>query len=93
MTIIIQNGITINRWSNAVNIIIEKDRGAPLITRLRIIHLFEADLNLFLKLQWGSRLVKHAVKHNLFNDRQHGSVPKRTSMDPVLLTQLTTDLC
>jgi hypothetical protein len=87
-------------WNNhqqmeqAVNIMIEKDPGAPLITRLRIIHPFEADLNLFLKLQWGSRLVKHAVKHNnLLNDGQHGSVPKRTSMDPVLLTQLTTDLC
>ena len=56
-------------------------------------HLFEADFNLFLKLQWGSRLVKRAVKHDLLNTGQHGSVPKRTAMDPIMLTQLTSDLC
>jgi hypothetical protein len=70
-----------------------KDAGVPRINRLRIIHLFEADFNLFLKLQWGSRLVKQAVKHDLLNDGQHGSIPERICMDPVMLTQLTTDLC
>lgn len=40
---------------------IKKDAGQPKIHRLRIIHLFEADYNFFLKLQWGHRLVRHAV--------------------------------
>jgi hypothetical protein len=44
MNVAIQSGITIPRWSNAVNVLIEKDQGKPRINRLRIIHLFEADL-------------------------------------------------
>ena len=91
--VIINKGITMTRWCNAVNIMIEKDVGAPRITRLRIIHLFEADFNFFLKLIGGSRLVKRAVHLDLLNNGQHGLVPQRTAMDPIMLTQLTTDLC
>ena len=60
MNIAIQSGTSIPRWSNAINVMIEKDQGQPKINRLRIIHLFEADLNFFLKLQWGHRLVSRA---------------------------------
>ena len=70
---------------------IEKDVGLPPIHRLRIIHLFEADYNFFLKLQWGHRLVHQAVSLDLLHDSQHGSIPRRTAMDPILLTQLTSD--
>lgn len=44
---------------------------------------------------WGSRLVRRSVKLQLLlsNDGQHGSVPGRTTMDPVMLNELTTDLC
>ena len=38
----------------------EKDPGRPHINRLRIIHLFEADFNYVLTLQWGHRLVRRA---------------------------------
>ena len=90
----VQSGLTLRRWCNAVNILIEKDSGQqPKITRLRIIHLFEADFNLFLKLIWGSRLVKRAVSLNLLNNGQHGSIPRSKATDPIMLTQLTTDLC
>jgi hypothetical protein len=93
MHITVKSGLTLRRWCNAVNILIEKDPGQPKITRLRIIHLFEADFNLFLKMIWGSRLVKRAVKLKLLNDGQHGSIPQRKATDPIMLTQLTTDLC
>ena len=72
---------------------IEKDAGKPCIHRLRIIHLFEADYNFFLKLQWGHRLVRQAVSLDLLHTSQHGSTPGRTAMDPIMLTQLTSDLC
>ena len=55
--IAISRGIAVPRWSQAVNVLIKKDKGQPRINLLRIIHLFEADYNLFLKLMWGSRLV------------------------------------
>jgi hypothetical protein len=93
MNIAIHHGRALDRWSNSVTVMLEKNTGAPRINRLRIIHLFEANFNLFLKLQWGSRLVKHAVtKHDLLNNGQHGLIPERVSMDPVMVTQLTTDL-
>ena len=91
--IAISRGIAIPRWSQAVNVMIEKDKGQPRINRLRIIDLFEADYNLFLKVTWGSRLVRRALNMDLLNDGQHGSVPGRTTMDPIMLNQLTTDLC
>jgi hypothetical protein len=93
LNIVIKKGLMIHRWCNAVTVMIEKDPGSPRLNRLQIIHLFEADFNLFLKRQWGSRLVKRAVKHDLLNTGQHGSVPKRTAMDPIMLTQLTPDQC
>jgi hypothetical protein len=93
INITLEHGLTLRRWCNAVNIMIEKDIGHPKLTRLRIIHLFEADLTFFLKLQWGSRLVRRADKQHLLHEGQHGSAPRRTAMDPIMLTQLTTDLC
>jgi hypothetical protein len=38
------------RWCTSVTVMIEKDPGNPRIERLRVIHLFEADYNLSLKL-------------------------------------------
>ncbi|KAI2511189.1 hypothetical protein MHU86_3154 [Fragilaria crotonensis] len=93
LNIAISRGISIPRWCQAVNVLIEKDHGQPRINRLRIIHLFEADYNLFLKIMWGSRLVQRAVHMDLLNPGQHGSVPGRTTMDPIMLNQLTTDMC
>lgn len=93
MNIVVSRGIAIPRWCKATNVMIEKDIGKPYIHRLRIVHLFEADFNFFLKLQWGHRLVRQAVSLNLLHDSQHGSIPRRTAMDPIMLTQLTSDLC
>jgi hypothetical protein len=73
MSIVVAQGIAIPRWCNATNVMIEKDPGKPCIHRLRIIHLFEADYNSFLKLQCGHRLVRHAMSLDLLHDSQHGS--------------------
>lgn len=75
MNLTIQRGISVAQWCKATNVLLEKDPGTPCINRLRIIHLFEADFNLFLKIVWGSRLVKKAVSMDLLNSGQHGSVP------------------
>jgi len=72
---------------------LEKDAGNPCIHRLRIIHLFEADFNLYMKMQWRKQLVRRASKHMLLNAGRFGSVPNRTSLEPILLTQLTNDNC
>jgi hypothetical protein len=93
MNIAIETGISIPRWSQAVNVLIEKDKGRPRINRLRIVHLFEADFNFFLKLQWGHRLVRRALSLDILHNGQHGSIPGRMALDPIMLTQLSSDLC
>ena len=85
--------ISIPRWSQVVNVLIEKDVGQPRINRLRIVHLFKADFNFFLKLQWGPRLVCGALSLNLLHNGQHGSIPGRTALDSIMLTQLSSDPC
>jgi hypothetical protein len=93
LNISIGSGISIPRWSQAVNVLIEKDAGRPRINGLRIVHLFEADFNFLLKLQWGHRLVCQALLMDLLHKGQHGSIPGRMALDPIILTQLSSDLC
>jgi hypothetical protein len=93
MNISIGSGISIPRWSQAFNVHIEKDAGQPRINRLRIVHLFEADFNFFLKLQWGNRLVRRALSLDLPHNGQHGCIPGRMALDPIMLTQLSSNLC
>ena len=38
-------------------------------------------------------LIRHAKKYRLIHPCQHGSVPGHTTMDPIMLTQATNDLC
>ena len=93
MYVAVKTGTSVSRWARATNVMLEKDAGNPCIHRLRIIHLFEADFNLYMKMQWGKRLVRRASKHTLLNTGQYGSVPNRTALEPILLTQLTNDNC
>jgi hypothetical protein len=76
MNIAIKNGIALDRWCKSVTVMIEKDTSVPAIHRLRIIHLYEADYNLFLKLQWELHLVRHNEKHHGLKDQQFGSRKK-----------------
>ncbi|KAI2488890.1 hypothetical protein MHU86_25944 [Fragilaria crotonensis] len=92
LNIALFHGLALPRWCKATNILLEKDPGRPCINRLRIIHLFEADFNFLLKLLWGSRLVRRALQYDLLHHGQFGSVPRKTTMDPIMLTQLTSDL-
>jgi hypothetical protein len=50
LNIPIKYGFATKRWCTSVTVMIEKDPGNPRIERLRVIHLFEADYNLSLKL-------------------------------------------
>ena len=93
LSIAISRGLSISRWQNAINIMLEKDPGRPTINRLRIIHLFEADFNFFLKIMWGYRLVHRAKDYNMINTGQYGSVPGKTAIELVMLNQISNDIC
>jgi hypothetical protein len=57
LNIPIKYGFAPKHWCTSVTVMIEKDPGNPRIERLRVIHPFEANYNLSLKLLWGKRLV------------------------------------
>lgn len=82
-------GISLTRWQNVVNSMIEKEPGNPKIHRLRVIHLYEADYNLILGIFWSRKIVPSAEKQRLFNISCYGGRPGLwAAVDPVLLEEL-----
>ena len=62
-------GESLHRWKHVQSSMLEKDPGKPNINRLRVIHLFEVDCNLLLK------ILKYQL--NLFNHIYHKNRKKR----------------
>jgi hypothetical protein len=83
-------GISLTRWQNVVNSMIEKEPGNRKIHRLRVIHLYEAHYNLLLLLRifWSRKLVQMAEKQRLFNRSCYGGRPGLSAVNPVLLEEL-----
>ena len=70
---------------------LQKDVGNPRIHRLRIIHIYEADYNLLLGVQW--RKAMHFAEDNrLLNEGLYGSRPGRAAQDPVLIETLQNEI-
>jgi hypothetical protein len=46
------HGYSLQRWQQVVNVMILKEVNNHKIHRLRVLHLFEADCNLFLGVKW-----------------------------------------
>ena len=80
----LRSGETLTRWSKVNSSMIEKLPGQPLITKLRVIHLYEADYNLILKLLWTRRLTWKAHLTKTLHPSQAGSRPGRSAIDVVL---------
>jgi hypothetical protein len=70
-------GISLDRWQTSITSMIEKVPGCPKINKLRVIHLYEADYNLLLKIMWSRRLVWNAHDKDRLNKGQAGSHPGR----------------
>jgi hypothetical protein len=85
-------GFAPKQWCTSVTVMIEKDPGNPRIERLCVIHLFEADYNLSLKLIWGSRMVYQGEDNNCFGKQQHGSRPRHQAINAVHMKTLTYNL-
>jgi hypothetical protein len=82
-----------NRWLLALQILLEKTPGRPLIHQLRIIQLLELDMNITFELIWGRRLVWNIEDNDLMeNTLQFGARPNRRAISAVLLKVVTYDL-
>jgi hypothetical protein len=88
----IRKGIILERWLNVTNVMIEKVPGKPLLNKLRVIHLFEADFNLCLRILWGMRLMRQAERRKALGEQQFGSRKGKSSEEVVLYKALTYEL-
>ena len=66
-----KNKYVFQRWKHIVTQMIEKDPGCPKLFRLRVIHLYECDLNLLLSLYF-CKLQQHYEDNKLLNNGCYG---------------------
>ena len=71
-----EHGFAPSRWRQCLEVMLEKQPGNPLIHRLRIIVLLEADFNIALRIIWMRRLFPAAEKMG-FAKEQWGSRKNR----------------
>ena len=75
------------RWSNGIDVMLEKKPGVRRIHQLRIIGLLEADFNTVLKLFFAKKMMANAEEYGL-SDEQWGSRKNRSSIDAAMLKLL-----
>ena len=91
ITVPFQHGFTIHRWTSAIQVMIEKNKGCARIDKLRVIQLLEADLNMALRIIFGRRLMHRAEDRGIIPSSQWGSRPNRSSTDAILIKRLSYD--
>jgi hypothetical protein len=84
---------TLNRWKTVHNHFIEKIPGQPLIDKLRVIHIYEADWNLILKYFVSHQLTHTACRDNTVTSEQAGGRIGRSSGDMAAKTTITHEIC
>ena len=80
-------GETLDRWRQVQSSMLEKDPGKPFINRLRVIHLYEADYNMLLKLLWSRKLTWRAHLDGTLHEAQAGSRPGKRAIDLVIFKE------
>ena len=91
LNICILGGHTLHRWKNITNLMIFKESGNFQIHKLRIIHLYEADLNLLFAVKW-RQLLKAADQLEAVNVSQFGGRPGQEATTPPLMEELKIDI-
>ena len=93
LNIAVKHSVVLSRWTIVHNFFLEKIPGQPLIDKLRVIHIFEADYNLILK-HYVSRLtLRQAVDLDIIAHEQVGGRPNIIVIDEVVRTTVTYETC
>jgi hypothetical protein len=85
----VQHVVVLERWKTVVSVMLEKIPGNPRLDKLRVIHIFEADLNLTMGILWGRRLLPQAERINELGDEQWGSRKGRMATDVLVQKHMT----
>mgnify|MGYP000208384865 CR=1 FL=1 len=88
MDIAATTGFVYNRWLTIYHSMLEKIAGKPRMEKLRIINIYEADLNLLLGMMF-RQLTRHGEANQAFGDETWGSRKGKSATDALLLKILT----
>ena len=88
----LQYGVVLERWKKTITTVICKDDNTPYIHRLRPLHIVEAELQFFSKLQWSHHLIKQAEHLNHISPTQYGGRKNRQAQSSVINTILSFDI-
>jgi hypothetical protein len=84
---------TFDRWKSVHNYFLEKIPGNPLIDKLRVKHIYEADWNLLLKIFTSYKLTHTACQQKTETAEQAGGRIGRSASDMATTTVLTHEIC
>ena len=87
-----QHGLVLTRWLTIHNSMLEKALGNDRLDKLRVIHLFEADLNLLMSILWSRRLLNNEINHKSLSPFQWGGMKGIQGVDPILMKVLSFEL-
>ena len=91
LVIAMRHGFVYERWKTIVSQMIEKVPGCPKISRLRVIHLYECDLNLLFGTCF-RQLQQHNEDNQKLNEGCYGGRPNRRAIDPVIVDVTQTEI-
>jgi hypothetical protein len=84
-------GFSPTRWQVVINAMLEKIPRKPMLHKLRVIHILEADYNLALKEIFGRRLMRNCEQYGTLGNRQDGFRKGRSTMQTLLQNELLND--
>ncbi len=90
MTLPFAVGFAPKRWRNCVEVILQKEPGNPMIHRLRIIALLEAEFNIALRIIWTKRVFPRAEQLGIPIE-QWGNRKHLSSIDCATMKLLTNE--
>jgi hypothetical protein len=87
----LKQGFSPKRWQTVINTMLEKLPGNPLLHKLRVIHILEADYNLALKAIFGRRLLRNCEAFGTLGDLQDGFRKGRSTTRTLLHNEILND--
>ena len=90
-TLVVNNGIVLDRWARGLLVMLEKLFGCALITKLRLILLMEANFNATNKIVYGNRMLYNVRKYHLM-PKEIYSEKNRLADDGTLVKVLFYDI-
>ena len=86
-----QTALVPHRWKKTVQTMLQKDPGQPWIHRLRIIELFDSQVNAGFPIFIGRRMIWEAVNKRSLHPASFGSTPGKMAASVVLQKVLSVD--